>query len=260
MENDLPGILRKEFSEKTLLESEVRVIDTWPYVHGSADKEIKSKIWLEREDEGPRIEKAIGDLKDKQRLIISWFLTAAIGVIGNLLINLFFGPANFGVLNSFEGKFPVVFVTIVLLALIFSLFLYIPLDLNYHFLFIAPLNLPSSSFNPQVNEEKLSPEAKKPTKLQGLDQTLTEFSGLVTLAILRDELAEFQGQRLMVKTIFRTFLENIANLKCARDEKLSAGTCPLHTRPRLSMPFLWRVSAFGKQAILAPYRNEAEDL
>ncbi|UCH01565.1 MAG: hypothetical protein JSV20_06825 [Candidatus Bathyarchaeota archaeon] len=194
----------KKLSINNILNSNISGIYTWPYLpRGLVSKSEKSDVMDKNSEEHKnqffQIEQALRTLSERQRVIVSWLLVVSAGILGNLIVNLFFGSPNF-YFSSSSGALLIIGITL-LLGSIYLIFRYYPTNLSYQIRFLPPWEYPPD-FYPTFNMDELSSLAKiHVSSKSSFHNIIVKFSNLIALAILRDQLNSVDMKILKVSEL-----------------------------------------------------------
>ncbi|MFQ6076418.1 MAG: hypothetical protein ACE5Z5_09845 [Candidatus Bathyarchaeia archaeon] len=181
-------------SRENVLKYKVTEIDTWPYSPKgtiSTDNEAMSdedmeRITNEHKERFSEIDKVVKNIFQRQIVVVFWLTAIAIGILGNFIVNLFFGTLSFQLSYQFLALLVLGLVSLGILTYI--IFLYFPTSLLYQIYFRPPWHYPSS-FLPPLKEDELSLEARLKTSYNfAFHEVIVKFASLISIAILRDNL------------------------------------------------------------------------
>lgn len=198
-------ISRKKLTltQENILNNKMSEIDTWPFLPSGLIDEEKmprdeiDKISKRQINSITRAKELAEKVKDKQNMIMTWILAVLIGIVGNFLVNLIFGPLNFTELPV--GIF--MLMSLILIALILAVFFYLPVTINSKTSFITPWKYPSNFFI-ELPPDELTSKAKAFTSYSvSFRDKIVEFTNLISLCILRDKLTNCKWKRLKINSI-----------------------------------------------------------
>ena len=179
-------------TDVNILEHDLRGINTWPFSRRpwrerdpherEFIKEIRETTRGEMKRNLERIPSELKNLKDKQILVVSWFLAAILGVLGNFAVNLFFSPISFNIFAIYLVLISTILVACVIILLMFT---YFPPRLS----FLIDFSPRCFTFfiQPRIDENLLNSKAKNfVTDVDAFAKTMMKYIDVIIRAILRD--------------------------------------------------------------------------
>jgi hypothetical protein len=195
---------KKPLSKENILNNEVFAkIDTWPYLPkgliGQGAKPITEDVFKEYRNDLSAINKTVEEFVSRQRTIIPWLLAVTIGVLGNLAVNLLFDSPLLRLSELSVGFFIVTLIVIFIMAV--AVFFYYPTNCSFIVTFFphkAVLdNLPAALQTAQLNPIAGS----YASDLFSLNEVITEYEEVISLAILRDQIKGVKKSIMRVKEL-----------------------------------------------------------
>jgi hypothetical protein len=193
--------------DNILTQSVFSNVDTWPYLPAGtigqqgASKQKTDAIWKEYQRGLSSISTIMDEFIGRQRAIVSWIFAAAIGVVGNLIVNLFFGAIIL--------QFSILWIALIIIAfialftLVMAIFFYYPTDCVFRTTYFPPppdFSIQSYPLQLSKLNSKARIMASFPSSLENL---IRGYTGLISLTILRDELVKSGIENMQVTELRR---------------------------------------------------------